>query len=86
MDIAHKIVEELKPIFLDLKRPDELTIQDVVSHEILKALQARYDEKAAIFNDFYQKSSYRNDAWDSMQEIGHIALGMDINLKLRETP
>lgn len=83
MDIAHNIAADIS-IELGLKRHEEARAKYIISKAISEALQARYDEKAAIFNDFYQKSSYRNDAWDSMQEICHIALGMNINFKLRE--
>ena len=84
MDIAKKIVEELKPI-LDLKRSDELTIEDVVRHEIQKVLQARYDERAVIFNDESYKPALKDYAWDDMQRTCQIALSMNINIKLRET-
>lgn len=82
MDIAKKIVEELKPI-LDLKRSDELTIEDVVRHEIQKVLQARYDENAVIFNDSNAGHVARDYAWEWMEGICDLSLSMNINLKLR---
>ncbi len=83
MDIAKKIVGELKPI-LDLERSDELTIEDVVRHEIQKVLQARFDEKATVFFNPLAGSGRRDYAWNDMQEIENIALSMNINIKLGE--
>ena len=84
MDIAKKIVEELKPV-LDLERSDELTIEDIVRHEIQKVFQARYDERAVIFNDSNELTVARDFAWEYMEEICILALSMNINIKLRET-
>ena len=85
MDIANNIAANIS-IELGLRVAEECKVRVIVKNKISEALQARYDEKAAIFNDFYQKSSRRDSAWDSMEEICHIALAMDINLKLRLNP
>ena len=83
MNIANEIAADIS-IELGLKRDQEVKTKNIITKNIRKALQTRNDEKAAIFNNFYQKTSNRDDAWDSMQELCHLALGMDINLKLRE--
>ena len=81
MDIAHNIAADIS-IELGLRVAEECKIRVIVKNKISEALQARYDEKAAIFNGDYIYS-WKDDAWDSMQEICHIALAMQI--KITET-